>query len=181
MLYLLGGPPRAGKTKIADAYGRARGVGWMSFDIVRSVARSVSVDLGRVEVNVGSDPRIESEAMRPTFELVTRMSSRLASNYLVEGVAFMPRHVAGLPNSIERRACFVGLSSVTLQDIDEHAGGNDWHRGLAPYEAARLPAWIIEWSNIIREDCEEHGLSFVDLSPDWDTGAARVQRVFDAG
>lgn len=164
---------------MAERFCRDRGMGWLSMDIVRSVARSVSPELARVDVGVGSDPRVEAEAMRSTFELVTRMSSRLADSYLLEGVGFMPNAVAGLPNSIDRRACFVGMSSVTLEDIDTHAGLNDWHRGLPEDDAARLSEWIVDWSQLIERDCQELGMPYVDLAGDWSAGAARVAAILD--
>ena len=112
--------------------------------------------------------------MRPSFELVARMSAHLADDYLIEGVGFMPGQVTGLPDWIDRRACFVGFSAVTLDDIDRHTGPNDWHRGLSVDDATRLPAWITHWSSIVERECRTHGQPYVDLALDWHTGAARV-------
>lgn len=179
MLYILGGAPRTGKTKMAETLGRERGLGWLPMDIVRSVVRSVSPELASVDVSVGSDPRVEAEAMRPTFELVARMSARLADDYLIEGVGFMPAHVGELPDWIETRACFVGLSSVTLNQIDDHAGGNDWHRGLSAEDALRLPQWIVDWSAIVERECRKHDIPFVDLAIGWQAGAAQVRGLFE--
>ncbi len=179
VLYILGGPARAGKTKIAESLGQELGLGWLSMDVVRSAVRSVSPELARVDVSVGSDPRVEADAMQPTFELVARMSSRLAGDYLIEGVGFMPGHVAGLPRWIKRRACFVGLSSTTLSQIDTHTGANDWHRELPAEDAARLPGWIMDWSAIVERECHDAGIAYVDLAAGWEVGVARVREVFD--
>lgn len=179
MLYLLGGPPRSGKTKIAERFCRERGLGWLSMDIVRSLARSLSTDLAAVDVGIDSDPVPEAEAMRPSFELVARISAQLAEGYLVEGVGFMPSQVVGLPDWIERRACFVGLSTVTLEDIETHSGRNDWHRALSDADASRLPGWIERWSSAVERECHDYGMPYVDLADDWDGGAVLVSKILD--
>jgi hypothetical protein len=99
---------------------------------------------------------------------------------MIEGVGFMPSQVAGLPASIERRACFVGMSTVNAADIDIHTGANDWHRGLSDEDAGRLPSWIGEWSRIIERECQVHAIPYVDLSGDWRAGAVRVATVLGA-
>ncbi len=91
----------------------------------------------------------------------------------------MPSHLADLPDAIQRRACFVGLSSVTLKHTDDYAGGNDWHREVSAEDASRLPQWIVDWSSIVERECRVHEVPFVDLATDWEAGAMEVREVFE--
>ena len=44
VIYLIGGPPRTGKTLLARRLGRRLGIGWLSLDTVRFVLRDLLPD-----------------------------------------------------------------------------------------------------------------------------------------
>jgi hypothetical protein len=177
-VYLLGGPPRCGKTMFAERVGRRRGIGWLSTDTVRDV-----VDLFHplyVAGGIGRPHGPEANVFFPAFERLVRSCAELADDYLVEGVGFYPRHVRRLAEEIDLRAVFVGMSSVDAGVMMEHEGLNRWSSRLPADQLALLPAWIESWSGELAAECAEQGLPFVDLAVDFVRGQDEAERrLFD--
>jgi hypothetical protein len=126
---------------------------------------------------IGRSHSDEAELFFPYFERTVESCAYLADDYLIEGVGFYPRHLAGLRTEIERRAVFVGQRSVDLDAILANESRNVWHRHLDDETLALLPEWIESWSREIADECDEHGFEFVDLAPDFAAGQARVERL----
>src|SRR5437016_6078654 len=108
VLMLLGGPPRCGKTTLAQTLASDCGIGWLSTDTIRDV---VAMQLPALYETVGpGDPHDpEADLFYPYFRKVVESCGYLVDDYLVEGVGFMPRHVAALSEEFEVRAVFVGM------------------------------------------------------------------------
>lgn len=135
MLHLLGGPARCGKTTLASRAAGARGLGWLSTDVVRGVV-NLHMPLMRSE---GFDVSHLAEADRffPSFERLIESSASLAEVYVIEGVGLYPRHVERLGAHIERRAVFVGQSRV---DLDALVSTRVATPGTASWTRARWPS-----------------------------------------
>ena len=174
MLSLIGGAPRCGKTLLAQRVASALGAGWCSTDTVRDVVAMVRPDFADVG-GVGLPPGAEADLFFPYFERMAESCAYLADDYVVEGVGFLPRHVAALADWVDRRAVFVGMVEPRLDAILAHEGRNRWHRHLPPETLALLPAWIADWSRALRDECGEAGVPYVDLSDDFDTGQRRAE------
>ena len=131
VLMILGGPPRCGKTLLAQQVASERGIGWLSTDTIRDV---VSMFLPALyEVGGPGDPHDpEADLFFPYFEKVVESCSYLVDDYLIEGVGFLPRHIAELAVRFEFRPVFVGMLHVELDSLLEHEGRNQWHRHLDP-------------------------------------------------
>lgn len=175
MLYLLGGPPRCGKTTLARRIAAARGIGWFSTDTLRDVV-DMLIPLYAAG-GIGRPHGAEADLLFPYLERTVQSCAYLADDYVIEGVGFFPRHAVALAASSELRVVFVGMSAVDLSSVLEHEGRNTWHRGLAAEELAQVPAWIERWSDEIRVECEYFGLDYVDLAPDFAEGRRRAERL----
>lgn len=176
VLYLIGGAPRCGKTLLAQRVASALGAGWGSTDTVRDVVGMVRVDFANAG-GVGTPPGPEADLFFPYFERTAESCSYLAQDYVVEGVGFLPRHVEALATWVERRVVFVGMVAPRLDAILAHEGRNRWHRHLPPETLADLPAWIADWSHLLRGECADAGVPYVDLSVDFDAGQRDAERL----
>ena len=176
MLYLIGGAPRCGKTLLAQRVASALGAGWCSTDTVRDVVAMLRPDFGAAG-GVRVPPGPEADLFFPYFERTAESCGYLAEDYVVEGVGFLPRHVEALASWVERRVVFVGMVEPRLDAILAHEGRNRWHRRLPPETLADLPAWIADWSRVLRDECAATGMPYVDLSSDFDAAQHDAERL----
>jgi 2-phosphoglycerate kinase len=173
VLMLLGGPPRCGKTLLAQRVATHRGIGWLSLDTVRDVVNMLLPGLYEAG-GPGVGPDDEANVFFPYFERVVESCAYLTDEYIVEGIGFMPRHVAAVRVDTGVRAVFVGMRHVVLEDLLAFEGRNRWHRHLDASTLSTVPAWIESWSRQLSDECDEHQLPFVDLSEGFVTGQERA-------
>jgi hypothetical protein len=172
MLLLLGGPPRCGKTLLAQRLAAGAGMGWLSTDTLRSV---VNVAIPLYEPGgIGAPHGPEADRLFPYLERAVQSCAYLVEDYLIEGVGFYPRHAVALAEHTELRCVFVGTSHITVEAILRHEDRNRWHRHIDPDELARVPAWIEAWSEELRLECAALGVPYVDLADGFDEGQARA-------
>jgi hypothetical protein len=176
VLMLLGGPPRCGKSLLAEQVASARGIGWLSTDTIRDVVNMLMPTL-YASGGPGRSPDPEADLFFPYFERVVESCSYLVDEYLIEGVGFMPRHVAALGDHVEVRAVFVGMKHVQLDILLATEGRNRWHRELDAATLAALPTWIEAWSNEIENECARLDLPYVELSDDFRIGIDEARRL----
>jgi hypothetical protein len=176
MVIVLGGPPRCGKTTLAQRVAAELGIGWTSTDTTRDVVNMLMPALYE-SGGPGRDPDPEADVFFPFFERMVESCSYLADQYLIEGVGFMPRHVGALAARIELRTVFVGMTRVHLDVLLATEGRNRWHRELDDATLALVPAWIESWSRQIEGECARLSLPYVELGDDFDAGCERARRL----
>jgi hypothetical protein len=176
VLMLLGGPPRCGKTLLAQRIASEQGIGWLSTDTIRDVVNMLMPALYE-SGGPGRDPDPEADRFFPFFERTVESCSYLVADYLVEGVGFMPRHVRVLGNHVDARAVFVGMTTVDLDALLATEGRNQWHRELDAATLAVVPTWIESWSRKIEAECRHLDLPYVELGGDFATGIELAHRL----
>jgi hypothetical protein len=179
VLMLLGGPPRCGKTLLAQRVASTRRIGWLSTDTIRDVVNMLMPELYE-SGGPGRSPDPEADLFFPYFERVVESCAYLVDDYLIEGVGFMPRHVAALDTDIEVRPVFVGMAKVQLDTLLAMEGRNRWHRHLDEAARALLPSWIESWSAKIEDECARFDLPYVELSGDFNVGLDVARRLLVA-
>lgn len=180
MMRLLGGPPRSGKTLIAQRMARTYGIGWLSTDTVKFLLRDHWPE--GATPKFGEPPDAWCDAIYPAIRDAVDSQNYMAEEYLIEGGDFLPRHAALLREEFpDLRVCFVGLST-DLDTINTYAGRTPWHlETLTPSEQDRLPSWIREFSESVKLGCSQFGFPFVDLTGDYEAGVATVMDTLAGG
>jgi hypothetical protein len=165
-LYLVGGPPRVGKSSLAQRLLVADGVAWLPTDVVRTVVRWVDAEIDRVDQDPVDAQRL-AEVMYRHIEQAAEVCVEEADRFLIEGFELAPWYPARLRvdlPGIEVRACFLGHRSFTAEDLAGYRGPKPQHEMEAPSsELVEAAAWIRRRSDQLRAECGEAGLSYLDV------------------
>jgi hypothetical protein len=175
VIYLIGGPPRTGKTLLAQRLGRRLGIGWLSLDTLRFVMRELLPDVNDL-AGFGRPPGLWADRFFPYVRDAVLSSAYVEGDYIIEGVDFLPRHVRELAVETPITSCFLGLSSPDLAAIDAHSGRMDYQKHVPPDVRDGFAAWIASWTATVRAECQDLGLPFFDLAGDYEAQAARALR-----
>lgn len=154
---------------LAQQIASERGIGWLSTDTIRDVVNMLMPALYE-SGGPGVGPDAEADLFVPYFERVVESCSYLADEYLIEGVGFMPRHLAKVARHVEVRAVFVGNTHVELDAVLATEGRNRWHRDLDEAVLSTIPGWIESWSHQLERECNELDIAYVDLGIDFVSG-----------
>lgn len=189
MIYFLGGPPRVGKSKIAQRIARDHGISSVSTDSLGAVLESVldpRASPGLFAVSrfneLPLDDRIDRlieetsrhiddqiEECTATWEAVVPFVRREAEegrDVLVEGVAVLPELVAGF-DAPDSRAVFVGQRRGNHEEnLRRGAAENDrdWLRGASDDYMRAFAIFVQRMSRYVAEKADEHGLAYIELS-----------------
>lgn len=173
MIYLIGGAPRTGKTRLARRLSRQLGIGWFPLDTLRFVVRSLVPEVTETD-GFGRPPGPWADFFHPYVRDTVLSSDHVAGDYIIEGIDFMPRHAHALAAELDVRSCFLGLSTVDMDTIDAHAGRMDYQRHLDPEIRRAYPRWIERWSRDVRAECIRFDLPYFDLAHDYEARAAKA-------
>jgi 2-phosphoglycerate kinase len=186
MIYLLGGPPRVGKSKIAGRFTATYGISSVSTDSLGAVLQSVldpkaapglfavgALPLAEKVEMMAARPRrridLQVEESRATWRAVEpfiRRESEEGRDLLVEGVAVLPALVVRL-EGIDHRAVFVGCRGGDHEaNLRKGAAQDesDWMRDATDEYIQAFAAFVERMSGFLAEQAGEHGLPFVEMS-----------------
>jgi predicted kinase len=88
-LYLVGGPPRVGKSSLAQQLVQTEGIPWLPTDIVRTVLRRVLPELDSIDQDPVDALRL-AEFMYPHIEQAVEVCAEEAEQFLIEGFELSP-------------------------------------------------------------------------------------------
>jgi hypothetical protein len=168
MLYLLGGPSRAGKSALARRLLREAGIPYFSLDVLMmGVARGWPA--------VGVDPDTPAEERAALLWPVIRAiavdlleEEAVHPTYLLEGDVLLPRTVAELvsvyPDQVS--TCFVGYARGDPVERLRLVRSVDptWYDYSPDSEVVRFLDEQVTFSAYLEEECARHGLPYVDVS-----------------
>jgi hypothetical protein len=166
VLYLVGGAPRVGKSALAQRLLKTEGIPWLPTDLVRTVLRRVLPELDAVDQDPVDAARL-AELMYPHIEQVAEVCAEEAERFLIEGFELSPWYPARLRAALAGttvRACFLGHSSFSADDLASYRGPKPQHEGEASRaELNAAAAWIRLRSQQLRKECAEEGLPYLDM------------------
>jgi hypothetical protein len=165
-LYLVGGPPRVGKSSLAQQLVQTEGIPWLPTDIVRTVLRRVLPELDSIDQDPVDALRL-AEFMYPHIEQAVEVCAEEAEQFLIEGFELSPaypRRLQAALGGITIRACFLGNCTFSAELLAAYRGPKPQHEhDMSSEELNESAAWIRQRSQQLRAECRDAGLPYVDV------------------
>ncbi|MDX9956623.1 MAG: hypothetical protein RBT75_21170 [Anaerolineae bacterium] len=201
MIYLLGGPPRVGKSIIAGEIRRRLAMSVVSTDTLGAVLESVlspetAPDLfafGRMPMAERSmaDPAQMVEALRresrvtwTAVEAFIRREQAEGRDALIEGVAILPEFISRL-EAVRYRAVFIGNQGERVQENIRSAAArnaHDWMRGVSNPDLAAFAVFVRRMSARIEQEAKAFGFEYIELGDiPFETATEAVMRALGLG
>ena len=188
MIYLLGGPPRVGKTIIANEIRQKHAVSVVSTDTLGAVLETVlspeiapdlyvftkfnEISITERVKRIKSDPTMlieyvkkESYVVWKAVETFIRRENEESRDVLIEGVAILPELVYQL-DKIHHRAIFIGNQGKDhKKNIKKYAEENehDWMRNVNDQYIGAFAMFVIKMSVYIEREAKKYGFGYIEM------------------
>jgi|SRR5208282_3345347 len=166
VLFLVGGPPRVGKSSLARQLLATDGIPWLPTDVIRTVVRRVVPLIDTVDQDP-VDPGRLAEVMYPHIEQAAEVCAEEAERFLIEGFELSPGYPARLQAALDEisvQACFLGNEAFSASDLASYCGPKPQHESESSrQELEQAAAWIRQRSGQLRKECQHEGQPYVDV------------------
>ncbi|MGE0238321.1 MAG: hypothetical protein AB7F09_09915 [Parvibaculaceae bacterium] len=170
MIYLVGGPPRVGKSTLALIALEDAGIPHCSTDMLVGMLETAAPSLG-VRHGFHADKATSMSVLLTEFVRCADLGNEA---YLVEGDVVMPAFATAVRSRLSAMRCvFLGNTKLTddaLRRMPDWLAGQD----AAGYDDARRR--IIRLSESLRDDCTQEGHPYIEMGDGWETGLAAAAR-----
>jgi hypothetical protein len=179
ILYLVGGPPRVGKSSLAQRLLKLDQIPWLPTDVLRTVLRRVLPELDTIDQDP-VDASLLSELMYPHIEQAAEVCIEENEQFLIEGFelsASYPARLEARLENIEIRVCFLGNRSFSTDDLAGYRGPKPQHRGASREELSEAATWIRQRSEQLYKECLDAGVVYIDVGEvGFDTAMIEARR-----
>lgn len=163
MIYLIGGPAKVGKSKLAERLLQEQKIPYLPTDVF----------IEALKENKHSEFKAEERAAKffPYFSALVKVLPGYRDDFCVEGNGFMPEHVKALENKVdsEFRVLFVGMSEANLDQILKYSGPQTWlMTDLTEKQREDYPKWLVKNSQEVERQCKKYGYQYFDLAGDYE-------------
>jgi hypothetical protein len=166
VLYLVGGPPRVGKSALAQWLLKDEGIPWLPTDVIRTVLRRVLPELDAADQDPVDAVRL-AEVMYPHIAKAAEVCAEEAPQFLIEGFELLPSHPVRLQATLAGttvRACFLGHQTFSAGDLASYRGPKpQQERQLSAAELGEAAAWIRRHSRQLAHQCQAAGQRYIDV------------------
>lgn len=162
MIYLIGGVPKVGKSTFASLILERDNISCISTDVIRNLLDFSPTKLGFLQLEVSKRP----EVFFPYFLQFLKILQNKYPNYVVEGDIFTPSQVASIQERITLKCCFLGTSSITIEDITEKDPNPNWVNKLPPEDQAEVPEQLIQLSRVFESEASKYNFPYFNIYPD---------------
>jgi hypothetical protein len=173
VLYLIGGPPRVGKSTLAQLVLERCSISGCGTDVLVNMLAEAAPELG---VHHGSHPHKAQSAFRFLVEFL-RPFSYTGGDYLLEGDVVTPDVAAEAAKIGPVRAVFLGNTTLT---VDELRIAPHWLADCDDAEYERTRDWVRARSAEMRSACQSAGYEYVEMGGDRDGGLETAYRALVA-
>jgi len=190
MIFLLGGPPRVGKSIISNEIRQKHAVSVISTDTLGAVLENVlSPELApdlfvfgkfnkmpiaeRVKLITTKNPaelidyvRKESHVVWKAVDAFIRRENDEGRDALIEGVAVLPELVSRLDN-IPHRVVFIGNQGENhKENIKKSAEVNerDWMRDVSDKYISAFAMFVKRMSAYIEQEAKKYGFEYIEMN-----------------
>jgi hypothetical protein len=177
VVYLIGGPPRCGKSVLARRLTTAHGIPFIPTDLIWATV-AVNQPEWRIEMQKGPN-RIPTAAkmFEPYLERAISFLQPVRQPTGIEGEVITPEITSRLAAEYDLRAVFLVRSSATAADIADARGPNSWLETSPPDVVASVTAEVLAWSMHVRSACRRVDIPFVDVAGDFERAMADAASV----
>jgi len=188
MIYLLGGPPRVGKSIIANEIRQQHAVSVVSTDALGAVLEHVlspeavpdlfvfdkfnEMPIAERVKSIMQDPaelidyvRKESYVVWQAVESFVRREYDEGRNLLIEGVAVLPELMKQL-NDISYRVVFIGNQGQNhRENLQKSAAENehDWLRNVSDQYMCAYAMFVTQMSAYIEQEAKKYGFEYIEM------------------
>jgi len=175
LIHLIGGPPRVGKTLLAERVARGIGASWISTDIIRSVIEVGQPGLTHIVWGETAGIQAHAASFFPYLDRLLWGVDSLRGPYVIEGVDFLPEQAVRLAEHYPVRSVFLGHSAMTGSILRDHFGRQPWLAGTAPEQLRLMAEHIVGHTELVKQECIRLGVAFVDIAGDFDRKLAEAE------
>lgn len=188
MIWFIGGPPRVGKSLMAEAISRENGIGSVATDSLGAVLETVlspesepglfvvsrlneTPEADRIRLMAENPARRidyqieESKAVwRAVVPFVLREQEE-GRSLVVEGVAVLPELVAQL-EGVDSRAVFLGNRGLAHKENIKRSAiecEHDWMRHASDEYIDAFAAFVAQMSSYIEKEARTYGFDYVEM------------------
>jgi hypothetical protein len=182
MIYLIGGAPRVGKSILGQRIAARLRIGWISTDLLVEMLRVNNSAEQKVEWN--ADPAAitaVADSFMPYLERFIWGVNSMSESYIIEGVSFLPSHVAQLSEKYPVSAIFLGCSKMTLEQFDRFPGHSPGYSFLPDAQRRQIVQDVPRWSEFIREEAARLGYTYIDMAGDFNTHLMESEALLMSG
>lgn len=199
MIYLVGGPPKCGKTTLAKIFSKQFDIPWISADTLQAIGRAYGSDADdgakypHSLIRKGhrdNDVFYSKHSPREIVSAYTKQAKATAlaidmmaiceitdgNDYLIEGYQVEPRLVARLIKKYGKEklsAVFLSKSDPRrfVQDLKKSTTPNDWILTNTKKEETlvKIAEMVKLYSAYFKREAKKHGFQHLDLSHDFES------------
>jgi hypothetical protein len=182
MIYLIGGAPRVGKSILGQRIAARLRIGWISTDLLADMLRVNNSAEQKVEWN--ADPgaiTAVADSFMPYLERFIWGVNSMSESYIIEGVSFLPSHVAQLSEKYPVSAIFLGCSKMTLEQFDRFPGHSPGYSFLSADQRSQIVQDVPHWSEFIRQEAARLDYTYIDMAGDFNNYLMEAEALLMAG
>lgn len=165
MIYLIGGPVRVGKSRLAKMALERRGIGSITTDaLTNSIGRTIP------ETRLAGSDIPQEEWEMNFYPFLRRFIKTISFDYadfLLEGAVISPEVVNKLSKKFETRCVFVGDSESSVEQLKRFMGSNIWLRTIDDAAIDKVAEQIRNRSFQLESACGELDYPYVDLAGEY--------------
>lgn len=189
-LWLVGGAPRCGKSKLTGRIVARQSCDTLSTDYLRDPLRQFLSELecsalyenesseGTLAERVDRQNRESAVVWKAVREYATQHAEWSDRPLLIDGVAVLPEYARQLSERIDVCAVFLGNQAPEHVDVLlDHAASNkrDWLHGWSRDRVEHFAAFKVAMSKWLEASATEHGYPYIEMSHDFAAAQARAE------
>ncbi len=195
MIYLIGGPPKCGKTTLAKYLLKEKGIPWVSTDTLQNIVKAYTKEKDFVKLFPSSVQRCDTNDEKfskfPSDEIINayRVQARTIwdaiymfvvseitdeNDFVIEGYHIEPEFIAKLNNEYKDKIQSIFLIKKDevkfVENIKESSTLNDWivENTKESETYNKIAKMISEYSEIFEKEAQKYNLDIINMDDDFD-------------
>ncbi|USN58292.1 MAG: hypothetical protein H6767_08530 [Candidatus Peribacteria bacterium] len=195
MIYLIGGPPKCGKTTLAKRLSKSKGIPWVSTDTLQCVikpymdkkdfSKKFPTNYQREENNDEKYSQYSTDEIIEAYQQQAKTSYQAidmfaiceitdCNDFIIEGYHIEPELVAELnekyPNKLRSIFLIKSNEAKFVDDIKKSTTPNDWIIARTNNEEtySKISKMICEYGKFFEKESKKYGFKVLNMDNDFD-------------